>query len=432
MSRQIDEYGKKIGGLSIHTKVTIVFCVVGAIALGLFSRQLVENVSSGHFIVKQAAISGTMSVHFDEGWFGQWFGHLFEYPNSDTFYFSAEEDEGGDKDDAITVTFKNGSFGHVSGSVRMTYPRSEAAVIELHRRYRSHRGVREDLVRTEMRKLINMTASLMSPEAAMTQKGLFQQMFVDQVHNGQYQTEASVERFEDPITKEISYKDVVKIKYDKETGKPMRLEDPFQKWGLQMSQEVVQKIEPDVKTQEMIAQRRDAEMKVMVAKADVEKARQEEQKVIAEGKKDVAKKEYAALQEKMQAVVNAQRAKEVAEIDAKQKLEVAKLAKDAAEVDKQKAEFEKQAAILRGQGEAEARKVIMEADGALDRKLQTYEKVMATFANAYAQRQVPAIVSGYSGEGGDTDSGTLGFIDLLKIKFAKDLALDIGMTSGKK
>jgi len=413
---------KEMPTMTLKSKVSLAFTIIAIIIAALFARQIVENVRSGHFIIKQAAISGTMTAHFSEGWFMQLFGQIFEYPNSDTFYFSADEDQGGKKDDAIPVTFKNGSIGMVSGSARMTYPRSEKSVIELHRRYRSHMGVREDLVRTEIRKLVNMTASLMSPEAAMTQKGLFQQMFVDQVQHGQYQTEAAIERFEDPITKEISYKDVVKIKY--QDGKQLRLENPFEKWGVSISQEVIQSIEPDEKTRDMIAKRRDAEMNVMVAKADVEKARQEEQKVIAEGKKKVAEKEYGALQEKIQAVVNANRVKQVAEIKAEQELAVARLARDASEVDKQKAEFEKQSAILRGEGEAEARKVIMAADGNMNIKIDALKFIASEFAKAYATRQVPSIVSG---GGGNQDNQTLSFMELITSKFAKDLALDMAV-----
>lgn len=413
--------------LGMKSIISLAFVIIVLLVMAFSAASIFDSNKSGWFTVKQAAVSGKMSVIFSEGVFGQWWGTLNRYPNSDTYYFSAEADEGAKRDESIPVTFKNGSIGQVSGSVRMTYPRSEKSVIELHRRYRSHNGAVNDLVRTEIRKLVNMTASLMSPEAAMTQKGLFQQMFVDQIQNGQYQTEAAKEEFEDPVTKEKTWKDVVNIKYAK--GKPLRLENPFSKAGVTISQEVIQNIDPDPKTKQMIGRRRDAEMSVMVAKAAVEKARQDEQKVIAEGKRAVAEKEYKALQKKKLAVVNAEREKEVAIIQAQQQVEVNERALEAAKLDRAKATEEKMAMIERGKGEAQARKLVMEADNALDRKLKTYEAVMGKFAEAYSRRAVPTIVSG--GDGKNQDASFMTLMEMFGYKVATDLALDLKSEKGK-
>ena len=45
----------------------------------------------------------------------------------------------------------------------------------------------------------------------------------------------------------------------------------------------------------------------------------------------------------------------------------------------------KKATILGGEGDAEARKLVMAADGALDKKLATYQAVMVAFAEALPQ-----------------------------------------------
>ena len=415
--------------MSKKTIVSLITLGIVLIIVVISASSLIDSNKSGQFVVKQAAWSGDMSAITKEGVFGQFWGALIRYPRSETYYFSASEDEGKTLDESIPVTFKNGSTGKVSGSARYSYPiQSEDHLIAIHRRFRSDGGVRLDLVRTEIRKLINITASLLSPEAAMTQKGLFLQMFTDQVHNGQYQTEPSTERFEDPITKQITYRDVVKIRMN-DKNQPMRMANPFEQWKITISQEVIQNIQTDAKTMQMIDKRRDAEMRVMVAKADVEKARQEEQKVVAEGKKAVAEKKYSALQQKELAVVNAEREKEVAEIDAQKKIEVAKRELEAAKLDAKKAEQEKIADIKRGTGKAEARKLVMSADGALSAKLATYENVMLKFAEAYKQRHVPSIVSGNTDAGSDNEF--LKMTELFSYKVAKDLALDMRLDQQK-
>lgn len=408
--------------------ITMCFGLAVAVFLFVSGAGIIDTNKSGEFVIKQAAWTGKMSAITKEGVFGQFWGDMYRYPRSHTYYFSAFKDEGGVVNESIPVTFKNGSQGTVSGSVRYGFPVSNGdKLINIHRRFRSPAGVRDDLVRTELRKLVSITASLMSPEAAMTQKGLFLQKLTDQINNGQYETEAGVEQYTDPISKEVRFRDVVNVVT--KNGVPVYMENPFAEWGVRLTQVVVQKINPDPKTIEMIKKRRDAQMQVMVAKAAVEKAEQEKLRVEAEGKKLVAEKRYAALQAKETATVDADRKKQVAEIAAQQKIEVAKRELEAAKLDRKKAEQEKLAKIERGTGDAEARKLVMAADGALDRKLQTYERVMALFAKSYATRKVPTIVSGGSGDSGD--ASMLSLLDLFGYKVAKDLALDMELGENK-
>ena len=409
--------------LGTKSLVTIIVCIIIALALIFCGAGILDSNKSGQIVIKQAAITGKMSAIISEGVFWQLWGAMHRYPRSETYYFSSYVDEGGAKNESIPVTFKNGSQGNISGSVRYDYPLSEDSLVGIHRKYKSDPGVRNDLIRTEIRKLVSVTASLMLPEAAMTQKGLFLQRLTDQIENGQYVTEAGTEEYTNPITKETSIIDVVKVVVGEDKN-PLRMANPFKTWNISMNQVVVQNIVPDQRTTEMIAKRRDAEMKVMVAKADVERANQEKLKVEAEGKKSVSENEYAALQEKVTATVKADREKEVAEIGAQRKIEVAKRELEAAKLDRLKAEQEKLAAIERGTGEAEARKLIMVADGALSVKIAAWERVMTNFAKSYENRKVPTIVSG--GREGE-DSNFLSTVELFGFKLAKDLALDMSI-----
>ena len=67
----------------------------------------------------------------------------------------------------------------------------------------------------------------------------------------------------------------------------------------------------------------------------------------------------------------------------------------------------------------------MEADGALEKKLEAFVKINGLWADAYSRRQVPSVVMGENGGGQDNQSST--FMQMLTIKAAKDLAIDMNL-----
>jgi hypothetical protein len=76
--------------------------------------------------------------------------------------------------------------------------------------------------------------------------------------------------------------------------------------------------------------------------------------------------------------------------EAQQKLEVAQL-------DTQAAEQFKRAETLRGEGEGARRRLVMDADGSLEKKLQAYIEVSKLYANAikdYKGNWAPSVVMG--------------------------------------
>ena len=149
----------------------------------------------------------------------------------------------------------------------------------------------------------------------------------------------------------------------------------------------------------------------------------------AEGKANVAREKYAEEQKKIRAVVQGQQRVDVAELDktraiveAAQRLEVAKL-------DREAAREWKQQQILIGQGDAERKRLIMRADGALKQKLDAYVRAQQLWANAYAKRQVPNFVMGGNGAG-DTDKATTEFSQMMQLLVAGQMGLDLSIPNG--
>jgi hypothetical protein len=83
---------------------------------------------------------------------------------------------------------------------------------------------------------------------------------------------------------------------------------------------------------------------------------------------------------------------------------------------------------LLGQGEAERRKLVMNADGALDKKLSTWLKANADAIKGYQGQWVPSVVMG-GGTNGHAlpGSGAQVLVDMLTAKTAKELGLDLGV-----
>ena len=128
------------------------------------------------------------------------------------------------------------------------------------------------------------------------------------------------------------------------------------------------------------------------------------------------------------AKANAEVAKQKAVTAAEQERDVAVLAAEArkkvATEDALAAAQEKKANILRGEGEAQRKRLVMAADGALQQKLSAYVETQKVWAAAFAARKVPQQVFG-GGGGSGTDSDVASFMQLMTVKAAKDLTLDL-------
>lgn len=177
------------------------------------------------------------------------------------------------------------------------------------------------------------------------------------------------------------------------------------------------------KTLMQISSKREATMAIITAKADAERAKQDAITIREQGIANVAKAKYEQEVLKEKAIVIANREKEVATIKATQLVDVATQRKLEAEQKKFAAIEYKQEQIFIGEGDGERKRLVMEADGALAQKLETYVKVSQLYANAMAQQKwVPEIQMGATtGTGNSADQ----LISLLTTKTAKDLSLSM-------
>ncbi len=390
---------------------------------------IVDTVNKGTYQIKQAAISGKMSAKMTPGIWLQLWGDIQVWSKAETFYFTADSDEGARRDQSMEVRFNDGSLCNISGTLRILMPTAEQSAIDLItvHGYRDYNDLEEKMIKPSVRNALRLTANLMTARESYSEK---RQDFVfwawDQIQNGLYKTSEETRKVTDLISGE-QVTQTFKIIMTDSSGSPIYERNPLRDTGITLMNFEVKTFVYSAKVKDQIATQQEALMNVATAKAKAAEAEQEALTKEAVGKANVMTAKYEKEEEKVRAVVKAQMDKEVAEINARRELEVAKLQRLAAEEQKKKE-------ILLGEGESARKRMVMAADGALKQKLDAYVKVQETIwknISQYKGKWVPDIILGANGSSGNMN-GAQNLIDLLLVKTAKDLSLDMSVPTGKK
>ncbi len=418
----------------METKLIVFVVVAVLVAGGLFvlSDKLVENVESGTYVIRQAPFSGELSAWMEPGMYWQLWGGISMWPVAETFYFTADSQEGAAYDQSIEVRFNDGSMCKISGTCRIVFPTAPQDAINLVKvhGYRSYKDAEHKLVLTTIRNSLHLTSNLMSAQESYSEKRAdFVFWAWDQIQNGVYETTEETKKVQDLITGELVTKTFKIIKRDA-SGHALHQKHPLQGTGITLANFEIKVFEYSDKVKSQIEKQQEALMAVATARARAQEAEQSALTKEAEGKAKVVEAKYEEEQKKVRSIVEASKEKEVAELQAKKELEVAKLQKDAAD-------FNKQKNILEGEGEAKKKELILRADGALAQKLDAYIKVNQLYAESiakYTGNWVPQVMMGQSNGNGTSQSannGAQALIDLFTAKTARDLSLDLSMPSGQ-
>lgn len=412
----------------ISTKLIAIIIALAAIAL-LATMGIGIN-DAGHRTVVQYP-TGTLYVKFTPGIYLKWFGTTTTYNDVITFDFdkSAASVDSSIDQKGISVRYQDGGTGTVYGKARFSLPSDEVTMIHLHKAFRSNRGVSHKLIKSVTEEGMNLTAGLMSSEEAYAEKrSIYTQWSSQQISKGKFQTKLEKIDTVDEGTGKTVTKNIPVISYG-EDGLPIHLNSDLVDYGVLVNGYQITDWDFEPKTLQQIATKREATMAIITAIANAERAKQDAITSEEQGKAHVMTAKYEKEVLKEQAVVDAQREKEVAMIAAEKNVEVARQQKLEAEQKKLAAAEYKQEQILRGEGDGAYKRLVMEADGALAQKLATYEKVMNRFAQAIEkQKWVPEVQMGGSSKGGDN---AMSLIEMMSVKAAKDLALDLKVKESK-
>ena len=373
--------------------------VIGFVVL-IACFKIFENLDANKIMVIQSPFSGKLTWHTSAGTKWQGFGKVTKYPRRAIFEFKT------------SVRFNDGGHGTMIGSVQYEYPLTPVHLTAIHSKFSNDAAVESQLITTVVNKAVYMTGPLMSSKESYAEKRNYLISYVeDQIQNGVYKTIQSEKKQADPMTGVEKMVTVVDIQ--QKNGLPERQEEAaLKEFGIRTFNFSISELPYDQAVEAQIKSQQQITMDVQTSIASAKKAEQNAITVEKEGQALAAKARWEQEVIKARAVTESQ-----------QKLEVARL-------DAQAAEQKKREQILLGEGEAERKKLVMAADGALEKKLDAYVKVNELYADAikgYQGAWVPSIVMGGDGKAA---SGANDLIELLKVKTARDLSLDVGVPKG--
>lgn len=408
--RNYREEEGKMGGKQLSILITSLIAVV---VLILFGFNMFTTVGAGEIVVKQGFFDGKLDVWSQPGLYCQCLGKLTTYKKSDQYWFShtGENESGpgdGKKDESIKVRFNDGGHGNISGSISYDLPTDAPAMMKIHSTFGSQEGLERRLISQVVQKTTYMTGPLMSSkESAGESRSDLMNYISDQIINGVYKTERAESKITDVLTGQEKLATVVRLMPDPKNPSAFLREEnsPVHEFGIRVYNLSIRNISYDVEVEKQIQTQQQAIMAVQTQMARAKEAEQKAITVAKEGEANAAQAKWLQEVEKSKAVTAAEQEREVAKLD----LETAKL------------QQEKEIAI--GKGEAERKRLVMAADGALAQKLAAWVEVNKAYADAMSkQPQVPSVMVGGDGKNGNS---TTDLLTLMAVKTAKDLALDV-------
>lgn len=426
----------KVGGA-----IFLVFCLLFTV---IAAGKLWENVPANQYVVIQSPVAGDLNWYTTPGVAWQGFGDITPYSIRMMYDF---------REKGYAVQFNDGGHGTIFGSIQCELPSAKDLLTQLHRQFPSQEQVESGLVKTSTEGAIYLVGTLMSSrESYAEKKNDLIHYVTDQVQNGPYRTRQKREWIKDPVTNESKESITAEIVLDRD-GNPMRQESStLSRYGLRCFQFIVNKIAYDKAIEDQIKQQQSITMNVQTSVAEKVMAEQRAQTAEATGRANATEakwrqetikatettradqeRQVALIQadrEKQVQVTNANRDKEVAETAANREKVVAETQGAArlsvADLDRKAAEQTKLQLILLGEGEATRKKLVLEADGALEQKLAAYVTVTPKIFEALRGTAMVSQISMGAGTGG-AQATALPLIELLTAKAAKDLALDMAL-----
>lgn len=384
-----------------HIGYTVLVAAIGALLL--LSSYIVENNDAGFYKVKQGAVGGKMEVIKSPGFFMQNFADIHTYKISDTYDFN-------DAAESISVRFNDASTANITGSIKFRLSQKDDDILKLHQDFRSYDAVVNGIIRQVVMASLKQSATFFGAEEIYsTRRSEFIDLVNDQIKEGIYSTTTKklYDKDEDGNT---FIRSVVNVSKNAD-GTPIFSEiSAFKAYGIEIVQFVINDIDFDDKTDELIAKRKEADQEKVVAKAQAERAKQDTITATEKGKASIAEAEAKALVEKKTAVINAEREKEVAEQNALKAIE------------------EKKKIIAIGEAEAESSKLKVAA-GLTPLERATIDKETAIGVASWLSKvQFPKMMV-IGGNGGDKSA--LNPFDAVGLKSFIDISQQLSETETK-
>lgn len=428
---------------NLHRVVPVLVIVGGALIAG--SGAVAYN-DAGYCAHIRTAL-GNESSKCDLGWYFSGWGTTTAWPHYITVgHVQNPEDI---KRDSIS-TYLDGPYrikladnwsGDITQSTRFGIPQNEEKFLKLARDLRTPENLIASTLVPTVKASLDTTANLFTMEEYYSggQRDAFKNEYRDTISKGPAVTELVTD--EAVIQKRVAPSDsevvadtaetgsetnmmIVEKKTDQH-GRDIRLDLPgYTQYGIVVSTAIIENLDPDNAYEDQVKARKEALGRRVIARD--QRLEQEEQRLlkIATAESAIAEEQGRARTEQIKRTTDAETTKKLALIDAERFREEAAIQKQTAQVNYEKAEIDAKARIVTAEAAAKERELYIEADNALQMKIDAEIEIQRVWAESFAKRQVPQIVFGGSGSPVGSDTEVQDFFKLLNAQAAQALSYD--------
>lgn len=373
----------------------IVISIIGIVILSS-TCNMFESLDVHKVMVIQSPLSGKLTWHTSAGVKWQGWGKITKYDKRSIYKFS------------IPVRFNDAGHGTMTGSVQFELPLDVEHLNLIQSKFGTEDAVKTQLIQTVVNKCLYMTGPMMSSRESYAEKRSYLINYVeDQIQNGIYKTIARDTTLHDQITGVD--KTITIIEIAQKNGIPERQEAAVLKeFGVKTFNFSIEKLDYDATVEAQIQQQQKMTMAVQTAIAEAKKA--EQAAITAEANGKAAATEAKWQQEALKATA----------------VTIAEKVRDSTKLMAEAAEFTKREQTLLGEGEGNRKRAAMVANGALDQKLEAWLAAQQAWAEAFSKYQgniVPQVATG----AGSGSNGAAQFMEMMGMKAARDLGLDMTM-----
>ena len=387
------QIAKIVGG------IVLFLVIVGLVlAKGFVGKNDVQN-----FQIIQS-ISGNIEIRTVGGYYTKFFPKVWTYPKVVNVFFSADKREGSPTDESISVRFKNKGTGQFSTRVTYRLFGPKEAVMKMHENCGGNIEIADGIVLSKLKEIARVAASQMTSSQAIEE----QEKFIAQIRK-QFVDNTSLKAMGIAVSKV----ELTDLNFDSDTLALFKAQLKAILLGKQAeSKEIQYKMElkeTKAKYEKQIAEESGkAEMEKMKAVTDAQREK-ELAEIAAEKKVSVA--EF----EKKEALIRQQKLVELAELTKKEALVKAKQKEEVAQIELVQAKLDAQTKIAL----AEARQKEIQLSGAITEKERVLAEIMAkkqvSIAQAYGSAIAGATFPKTVIVGGGKDSGDAGLTGLYKM-----------------
>ena len=422
-------------------------------AVGFVSFNGVFFYNEAGFATHVRTIFGEEKIVDDVGYATKWFGRATPWMKAlsvqSVLTEALEIDDSSDNDslgatiEAFPIVFLGNVDAKVESSARFRLPSGEQ-FLKIAQEYRNPENFIKTALVPAIKETLQATASLMSADDFYAgARSEFAAEFENQLNDGLYlikrkeirgprghlpsQTailQAGTEQgnFGDNNASQFVTEKVMDSK-----GIPVRKQQQFRKYGVEVVEARITNVDPNPQYKQRMVKVQQALAELAVARQNRLKEEEEKLLVTARGEKEVEARRQETLRDQIEQTTQAETEKQLAVINAEREKQRAEIEKQTAELLRDKASITAQATKITADAEAYARKAVIEADGALQPKLDALVQINKVWAEAASQAPVPGVMMGGSGNGASAsrqdEIGQL--MGILATKAARDLSLDM-------